>query len=87
MCFVSSGCGSDPEADLSFTMSESKEYRRSLVIAPKTTTQFNQFLPTRDKQAGHVPAPLRKKRGERNDDNRQSWGAPLYTDEDGNFSR
>ncbi|XP_057191326.1 LIM domain only protein 7 isoform X17 [Triplophysa rosa] len=83
----SEGCGSDPEADLSFTMSESKEYRRSLVVTPKTTTQFNQFLPSRDKQSGHVPAPLRKKRVERNDDNRQSWGAPLYTDEDGNFAR
>ncbi|XP_057191313.1 LIM domain only protein 7 isoform X5 [Triplophysa rosa] len=82
----SEGCGSDPEADLSFTMSESKEYRRSLVVTPKTTTQFNQFLPSRDKQSGHVPAPLRKKRVERNDDNRQSWGAPLYTDEDGNFA-
>ncbi|XP_056610359.1 LIM domain only protein 7 isoform X2 [Triplophysa dalaica] len=83
----SEGCGSDPEADLSFTMSESKEYRRSLVVTPKTTTQFNQFLPSKDKQSGHVPAPLRKKRVERNDDNRQSWGAPLYTDEDGNFAR
>ncbi|KAA0715844.1 LIM domain only protein 7 [Triplophysa tibetana] len=82
----SEGCGSDPEADLSFTMSESKEYRRSLVVTPKTTTQFNQFLPSKDKQSGHVPAPLRKKRVERNDDNRQSWGAPLYTDEDGNFA-
>ncbi|XP_065148776.2 LIM domain only protein 7 isoform X4 [Paramisgurnus dabryanus] len=82
----SEGCGSDPEADLSFMMSESKEYRRSLVVTPKVPAQFNQFLPTKDKPSGYVPAPLRKKRVDRNEENRQSWGAPLYTDEDGNFS-
>ncbi|XP_059356057.1 LIM domain only protein 7 isoform X2 [Carassius carassius] len=82
----SEGCGSDPEADLSFMMSENKEYRRSLVIAPKATTQYNQFLPTKDKQSGYVPAPLRKKRGERNDDNRRSWASPLYTEDDGTFT-
>ncbi|XP_052421154.1 LIM domain only protein 7 isoform X8 [Carassius gibelio] len=83
----SEGCGSDPEADLSFMMSENKEYRRSLVIAPKATTQYNQFLPTKDKQSGYVPAPLRKKRAERNDDNRRSWASPLYTEDDGTFTR
>ncbi|KAK2905121.1 hypothetical protein Q8A67_006920 [Cirrhinus molitorella] len=83
----SEGCGSDPEADLSFMMSENKEYRRSLVIAPKTPTQFNQFLPTKDKQSGYVPAPLRKKRAERNDDNRRSWASPMFTEDDGTFTR
>ncbi|XP_026127588.1 LIM domain only protein 7-like [Carassius auratus] len=82
----SEGCGSDPEADLSFMMSENKEYRRSLVIAPKATTQYNQFLPTKDKQSGYVPAPLRKKRAERNDDNRRSWASPMYTEDDGTFT-
>ncbi|XP_042587255.1 LIM domain only protein 7 isoform X4 [Cyprinus carpio] len=82
----SEGCGSDPEADLSFMMSENKEYRRSLVIAPKATTQYNQFLPTKDKQTGYVPAPLRKKRAERNDDNRRSWASPMYTEDDGTFT-
>uniref|UniRef100_A0A9J8BPB0 LIM domain 7a n=1 Tax=Cyprinus carpio carpio TaxID=630221 RepID=A0A9J8BPB0_CYPCA len=83
----SEGCGSDSEADLSFMMSENKEYRRSLVIAPKATTQYNQFLPTKDKQTGYVPAPLRKKRAERNDDNRRSWASPMYTEDDGTFTR
>uniref|UniRef100_A0A673I3E3 LIM domain only protein 7-like n=1 Tax=Sinocyclocheilus rhinocerous TaxID=307959 RepID=A0A673I3E3_9TELE len=83
----SEGCGSDPEADLSFMMSENKEYRRSLVVAPKTTTQYNQFLPSKDKQSGYVPAPLRKKRAERNDDNRRSWASPMYTEDDGTFTR
>uniref|UniRef100_A0A8C1GUZ3 Ubiquitin carboxyl-terminal hydrolase n=1 Tax=Cyprinus carpio TaxID=7962 RepID=A0A8C1GUZ3_CYPCA len=73
--------------DLSFMMSENKEYRRSLVIAPKATTQYNQFLPTKDKQTGYVPAPLRKKRAERNDDNRRSWASPMYTEDDGTFTR
>ncbi|XP_016388911.1 LIM domain only protein 7-like isoform X10 [Sinocyclocheilus rhinocerous] len=82
----SEGCGSDPEADLSFMMSENKEYRRSLVVAPKTTTQYNQFLPSKDKQSGYVPAPLRKKRAERNDDNRRSWASPMYTEDDGTFT-
>ncbi|XP_050974408.1 LIM domain only protein 7 isoform X3 [Labeo rohita] len=82
----SEGCGSDPEADLSFMMSENKEYRRSLVIAPKTTTQFNQFLPTKDKQTGYVPAPLRKKRAERNEEDRKSWASPMFTEDDGTFT-
>uniref|UniRef100_A0A8C1GR89 Ubiquitin carboxyl-terminal hydrolase n=1 Tax=Cyprinus carpio TaxID=7962 RepID=A0A8C1GR89_CYPCA len=68
---------------LSFMMSEYKEYRRSQVIAPKTPTQFNQFLPTKEKQSGYVPAPLRKKRADRNDDDRRSWASPMYTEDDG----
>ncbi|TRY82298.1 hypothetical protein DNTS_009391 [Danionella cerebrum] len=82
----SDGCGSDPEADLSFTMSENKEYRRSLVVTPKTSTQFNQFLPSKDRQSGYVPAPLRKKRTERNEDNRRSWASPMFTEDDGTFT-
>ncbi|XP_042619493.1 LIM domain only protein 7-like isoform X6 [Cyprinus carpio] len=82
----SEGCGSDPEADLSFMMSEYKEYRRSQVIAPKTPTQFNQFLPTKEKQSGYVPAPLRKKRADRNDDDRRSWASPMYTEDDGSLT-
>uniref|UniRef100_A0A3Q3DNI5 LIM domain 7a n=1 Tax=Hippocampus comes TaxID=109280 RepID=A0A3Q3DNI5_HIPCM len=61
---------------------ESLSYRRSVTLTPKVTTQFNQFLPTKDKATGYVPAPLRKKRTERNDDNRRSWANPVSMDED-----
>ncbi|XP_066542360.1 LIM domain only protein 7 [Hoplias malabaricus] len=85
----SEGFGSDPEAELGFRMSQNKDpisYRRSLAVTPKTTTPFNQFLPSKDKQTGYVPAPLRKKRAERHEDNRRSWTSPMYTEEDGTFS-
>ncbi|XP_015220018.1 LIM domain only protein 7 isoform X13 [Lepisosteus oculatus] len=84
------GCGSDVELESAFKMSENKDglqYRRVAVVEPKNNAQFNQFLPTKDKQAGYVPAPLRKKRAERHEDNRRSWASPMYTEEDGSFSR
>ncbi|KAF7709522.1 hypothetical protein HF521_016372 [Silurus meridionalis] len=82
------GCLSYPETELIFMMSESKEYRRSLVVTPKTNAQFNQFLPSKDKQLSYVPAPLRKKRtNNQNEDNRRSWASPMFTEDDGSFSR
>ncbi|KAF7668151.1 hypothetical protein LDENG_00030290 [Lucifuga dentata] len=86
----SEGCCSDTEADCVFRMAENKNsvsYRRSLVITPKASTQFDQFLPTKDKPTSYVPAPLRKKRVDTsNEDNRRSWTSPMYTDEDGTFT-
>uniref|UniRef100_A0A3B3C3S5 LIM domain 7a n=1 Tax=Oryzias melastigma TaxID=30732 RepID=A0A3B3C3S5_ORYME len=71
----SEGCSSDAETDSIVRMAENKDtvgYRRSASITPKVTAQYNQFLPTKDKQSGYVPAPLRKKRTDRNEDNRRS---------------
>ncbi|XP_015243180.1 PREDICTED: LIM domain only protein 7 isoform X4 [Cyprinodon variegatus] len=85
----SEGCSSDTEADSSFRMADknSLSYRRSLVITPKVTAQFNQFLPTKDKQSGYVPAPLRKKRAERNEDSRRSWASSSFGDDEGTLTR
>nr|XP_043905650.1 LIM domain only protein 7 isoform X11 [Solea senegalensis] len=85
----SEGCCSDTEADSIYSMAGNKDtlsYRRSVVITPKTAAQFNQFLPTKDKSTAYVPAPLRKKRAERNDDNRRSWANPIYTEDDGRLT-
>lgn len=71
-------------------MSSNKDnasYRRSSSITPKTTAAFNQFLPTKDKASGYVPAPLRKKRAERNEDNRRSWVGTAYDEEEATLTR
>nr|XP_031543315.1 LIM and calponin homology domains-containing protein 1 isoform X13 [Vicugna pacos] len=73
----SDGRGSDSEPDLPHrklpdVKKDDMSARRTSHGEPKSAVPFNQYLPNKSNQTAYVPAPLRKKKAER-EEYRKSW--------------
>nr|XP_028704247.1 LIM and calponin homology domains-containing protein 1 isoform X7 [Macaca mulatta] len=73
----SDGRGSDSESDLPHrklpdVKKDDMSARRTSHGEPKSVVPFNQYLPNKSNQTAYVPAPLRKKKAER-EEYRKSW--------------
>ncbi|XP_075853939.1 LIM and calponin homology domains-containing protein 1 isoform X2 [Microcebus murinus] len=84
----SDGRGSDSEPDLPHlrklpdVKKDDMSARRAAHGEPRAAVPFNQYLPNKSNQTAYVPAPLRRKRAER-EDHRRSWStatSPLGAD-------
>ncbi|PWA18755.1 hypothetical protein CCH79_00005570 [Gambusia affinis] len=75
----SDGRGSDSESDgtpnrkMPDLHKDDMLARRTSVTELRTAMPFNQYLPNRSNQSGYVPAPLRKKKNEKEETGQKSW--------------